>query len=386
MPHLSRRNTGPIQGQEEDAVTTLTELKPVQGVSYDKSRPETRQPWLDQRRGGITATEIRDWGFAAKRREIITAKVTGIDDDASRFKPVGNTGFTLDTYAQHGNRREPIIAAWVEGRFGITSCDHVYSHAENPRHLASPDGVTLDPFSKELVVGPEAALCEIKTSTKDLNPGRIVNHLLVEMAPGSTFEQKNYYTQMQWQMYVMNAARTLFVWEVHDGKINEETGTFTPVGPPQWCWIQRDEKLIDLLVNKIAPAALAEIDAAIETSTTGDLPPASDLPSEHAMLVANLLKARTAEAVAKAAKEQAWKALQDHYLANGSPDLTIDAGFAQVTVSTTRGTRQVVDEDGMRAKAPAVVAKYEALRERYTRIEETESRKLTVTEKKDGTK
>src|SRR5690606_38951656 len=102
----------------------------------------------------------------------------------------------------------------------------------NTRHLASPDGVSLDPFTRELIVGTDdAVLCEIKTATKDLNPGKIdAARVLVETDLRSVFAEKNYYTQMQWQMYVMNAVRTLFVWEQHDGKIDPETGTFTPLG------------------------------------------------------------------------------------------------------------------------------------------------------------
>jgi hypothetical protein len=351
--------------------SSLTDAVPRRGAEYDKERPETRVAWLDQRRGGITATEIRDWGNGSKRRDIITAKVTNEFTDLSHIPAVA-----------HGNYREPIIAQWVEENFGIAPCNYVFSHHDNPRHLASPDGVSLDPFVGALVVGSsDAALAEIKTSIHDLTPGSLDGaRVLIRVEPGSAFDRANYYSQVQWQMYVMNAVTTLFVYERHTGVTDPETGYFTPAGLPEWCWIPRDQALIDTLVEQ-AERALEEIDAARLANTVGELPPASDLPTEEALLVAQLLAARDAEAVAAASKKQAWDALQALYLAEGKPDVSIDGGFARVTVSTTFGTRKVVNEEGMRAKAPAVVAKYEALRERYTSNEPTTSRKLTITPK-----
>lgn len=346
----------------------LTTAMPVRGVEYDKSRPETREAWVNQRRGGITATEIRDWGNGSRRREIITAKVTGDVEDLSHLLAV-----------DHGNRREPIIARWIEGKFGIEPCDYVYSHADNPRHLASPDGVHKI-FQKYEPGTPDAVLTEIKTSKHDLHPGRLdESRHLISIDHESHFARSNYYTQMQWQMYVMNATVTLFVWEQHDSKVDPETGTYTPVGPPKWAWIPRDQPLIDRLVNEVAPAALAEIDAArIAASATG-LPPASDLPSEHAALVAELLAARDAEAIAKAKKEQAWKRLNELYVGEDKPDVSIDAGFARLTVSTSTKDVRKVDMDGARKRAPKLVAQYEALIERYTKAIPQTTQRLTVT-------
>lgn len=358
------------------STATLTNVTPVRGVPDGKGNPDpaVRQAWLDQRASGITATEIRDWGMGSKRREIIAGKVTMETEDLSHIPAVA-----------HGNRREPFIAEWIQERFGIAPCEFVYSHGDNPRHLASPDGVSLDPFTGALLVGgPDAVLSEIKTSKNDMNPGRLDDsRTLIEIDPESAFARANYYTQIQWQMYVMNAARCLFVWEQHNNKIDPETGTFAPIGPPEYAWIDRDQKLIDVLVNEVAPRALEEIDAARVAASVSDLPPASDLPSEHAMLVAELLKARDAEAIAKAAKDKAWKALQAHYLAEGAPDVSIDAGFAKLTVSTTTKLVDVIDMERARKRAPKLVAQYEALIKRYTRKEEKSSQGLTVTRSKE---
>lgn len=356
--------------------SALTTLVPIRGAEYDKSRPETRQAWLDQRRGGITATEIRDWENPGDRRKIIGGKVTGEFEDLSHV-----------TAINHGNLREPQIAAWVEERFGIAPCDAVYSHGENPRWLASPDGVALDPFTGALLVGaPAARLSEIKTSARDLLPGALdESRVLVAVDPSSYFAKRNYYDQVQWQMLVMNATMTLFVWEQHDGKIDPETGTYSPVGPPQWCWIPRDQARIDVLVER-AGRALPEIDAARLTLALGGLPPASEIPAEDAALMADLFAARQAEAIAKAAKEKAWKALQAKYVGEDKPDVSLDGGFGRLTVSTTTKPVTKPDMDAARKKAPALIAKYEALVRRHMVTEFVSTQGMTVTETKTNKK
>ncbi len=358
------------------STAALTQVRPVQGVPDGKDSPDpaVRQAWLDQRAGGLSATEVRDWGQASKRREIIDGKVTMHTEDLSHIPAVA-----------HGNRREPVIATWIHGKFGIEPCSHVYSHGENVRHLASPDGISIDPFSKELIVGTQAArISEIKTSKHDLNPGRISNeNILVEVDPSSQFARANYYTQMQWQMYVMNATWCLFVWEMHDGTIDPETKTFRPSGPPRWCWVPRDQGLIDVLVNTVAPKALREIDAARLTAGTGVIPPVSDIPAEHALLVSEYRAALEAETRAAKVKKEKWAALQAIYQSDDAPDVDkLDAGEAWLTVSTSTSLKPQTDEDAMRRRAPKLVAQYEALRERHTKPTPVTTRKMTITAKK----
>lgn len=364
---------------------TLSTVRPIQGVPDGKGNPDpaVRQAWLDQRRGGITATEIRDWGDAKKRRAIVQGKVTGIDDDLWDV-PVPGREYTLGDFAQHGNERETVIADWVKAKYGIEPCAYVYSHGENLRHLASPDGISLDPFTGELLVGvPEARLAEIKTSVKNLIEGMvIVDGIMERYDPASPFGRKGYYVQMQWQMYVMNATATLFVAEQHDGKRDPETGKFTPLGPPEAVWVLRDQALIDVLVNEVAAKALAEIDAARIAFAADGLPPASDLPAEHAALVADLLRARDREAIAKAAREKAWAALQEFYMGEGRPDVSIDAGFARLTVSTSSRPVSKFDEEAARKKAPAHWAKHDEMVKKYTRLEVVTKQTLTITAKK----
>jgi hypothetical protein len=361
--------------------STLTLQVPIEGPRYDKQRPETRQPWLDFRRPGLTATQIRDWGTASKRRQIIEEKVTGNFEDLSHLP-----------YVNHGNIREPAISAWIESKFGITPCESTYAHPENSRHLASPDGISRDPFTGELYVGvPQAVLAEIKTSKHDLHPGTIDEaRVLVDIVPGSHFDRSNYYTQMQWQMYVMNADRTLFVWEQHDDKIDPESGTFTPIGPPQFVWVPRNQDLIDALVEKVAPRALAEIDRALALRTD-ELPPVSDFPTEHAVWVQEVLKARDAAAAAEAAREKSWDALAAVYLHPEAPDCKHDLGFATLSVSSSEGrttstNESYLDIDGMNAREKQQYERAQALIEKHTKVRKVVkagkfSRRMTITPK-----
>lgn len=359
--------------------TYLTHDLPIQGVPDGKAAadPAVREAWLNQRRGGFTATEARDWHDPSKRRKIVEEKVVGLGEDLSHIPAVN-----------HGNLREPIIAEWIKGKFGIEPCDNVYSRHDNVRHLASPDGITLDPFTGQLIVGTEdAVLAEIKTSKHDMTPGAVDSAgYLLEIINGTHFDRANYYTQMQWQMYVMNATRTLFVYEQRDEVIDPETGTFTPIGPPQWCWIMRDEKLIKRLVEEVATAALTEIDNA-RASAVGAMPPATDVDPRIAELTADLLKARDAEAIAKAAKDKAWKELQEIYLAvpedaEHPEDVSIDLGFGRITVNTVTKPVMKFNEEGARKRAPKLMAQHEALVKRYTKPVDQTKTTLTITAKK----
>ena len=154
---------------------------------------------------------------------------------------------------------------------------------------------------------------------------------------------------------------------------------------PEYAWIPRDQKLIDVLVGQVAPKLLAEIDAARAGGLTDGLPPAGDLPAEHAALVAEYFAGLDAEAVDRKRKEQAWKALQEIYLAKAdgeefAPDQSLESpGFARLTVSTSSTVKPQFDEEGARKRAPKLMAQYEALVKRHTRPVPTSSQKLTIT-------
>lgn len=163
-----------------------------------------RIEWLRARARGITATDVA---------KLSTAKSI----DTAAWAKLNGTGFGGNAFTDHGRAREPEIADWVLREHGIEPSSALFHAATEPRHLATPDGIgVLD--SGELV------LSEIKTTNK---PWRGV--------------PKPYLRQVWWQQYVLGAERTLVVWEEHRD--------FVPLGDPQFCWVDRDEREIARLVS-----------------------------------------------------------------------------------------------------------------------------------------
>lgn len=191
-----------------------------------------REAWLAERRSGITATNVRDLACKGpSRRAQIVAEKRGEYNDT----------FNGNQYTEWGNRREPIIAAWVREQYGIEPETRVFKSKNNPAYLASPDGIG--------VIDGELVLAEIKTAGKHVWPG---NRL---------FKQSGYALQMQWQMYVLDAARCLYVLEEHDNEWKETGGDYkqpTPPDEPLTIWIERDDAVIAELI-KVADDALALI-------------------------------------------------------------------------------------------------------------------------------
>src|SRR5690606_6823820 len=125
--------------------------------------------------------------------------------------------FTGNAYTEHGREREPELARWVRGVYGIEPSADLFHAEANQLHLATPDGIRMRDGRLELA--------EIKTTTK---PWRSI--------------PRNYLRQVWWQQYVLGAERTLVVWEQHDN--------FVPVDDEPLCrWVDRDENEIHALVG-----------------------------------------------------------------------------------------------------------------------------------------
>lgn len=164
-----------------------------------------RVAWLRARSQGITATDVAGLSSDASIARAADAKLGG-----SRFG--GNA------YTDHGRRREPEIAAWVAATHGIHPSSALFHAEVERRHLATPDGVSVD-------AGGRILLAEIKTTNK---PWRTI--------------PRSYLRQVWWQQHVLGAERTLFVWEEHEDfqPLHEE---------PKSVWIDRDEREIERLVG-----------------------------------------------------------------------------------------------------------------------------------------
>lgn len=166
-------------------------------IADSADRPE----WLKARATGITASDIARLMTPAGRLQVIEEKLfaTGIEDNP---------------YMAHGREREPIIAAMVETKWGISHNTLLFA-GKNRQHLATPDGI-----------GSRRDLSEIKTSTKPL-PGTV---------------PRNYRDQMMWQLHVLEAERVLLTWEQHTNGIPTDL-------EPAYRWLDRDEKRILELVT-----------------------------------------------------------------------------------------------------------------------------------------
>lgn len=344
-------------------MTTATRHETLIDRLRGPSFAEDKAGWLEARRQGVTATEVRDLakGRGADRRRIKIAKLTGEHED-----------LTGNKFIDHGNTREPIIAQWIDDNFDIEPNDYTMVDAEQ-RAIATPDGISRD-FVNDGIVA------EIKTSKHDLTPAahamlapKVLDpKKLTHADRGGHFWTTGYYDQMQWQMFVMRGERTLFVWEQHDDNWPDPSPR-TP--EPQWCWVLYDDERVEQL-REIAADFLDELDH----SRPSDLPEIGDMDSETALLVHDLLKFRDDEAAAKKAKEAVWKKLQAKHL--GGDDFTVENADAKLSVSTTTKDVPVLDEAAMRAKAPRLVAQYEALVQRHTILSTKSSQSLSVTAKK----
>jgi hypothetical protein len=164
-----------------------------------------RVAWIRARSRGITATDVAALTSANSIPRAADAKLLG-------------SGFSGNAYTAHGRRREPEIAAWVAATHGIQPSSALFHAVVEKRHLATPDGVTVDAAGR-------VVLAEIKTTNKRWRS-----------------IPRTYLRQVWWQQHVLGADRTLVAWELHDG--------FVPVDDEPRCqWVDRDEREIAKLVG-----------------------------------------------------------------------------------------------------------------------------------------
>jgi len=163
-----------------------------------------RVAWTRARSRGITATDVASLTSLNAIAKAADAKLMG-------------SGFSGNAYTAHGRVREPAIAGWVAATHGILPSSALFHAVVEKRHLATPDGVVVD-------TGGRITLCEIKTTNKSWRS-----------------IPRTYLRQIWWQQHVLEAERTLVVWEEHDG--------FVPVDDePRCAWVERDDAEIGKLV------------------------------------------------------------------------------------------------------------------------------------------
>jgi len=188
---------------------------------------EDREDWLQARTQGVTATDVARLANsgAAARAALLAEKLGKV------------RSFTGNAFTDWGKAREVFIAEWGEKVFGIEPCGLLLAAGDNPRFLATPDGLSDDEGG------------EYKTTNKpwpDLSD-----------VPGM------YLDQCQWGMRVSGKGRWLFAWEEHEN--------FVPIEPePKWFWVERDNARIAEL-EEIAAGFLEEMDAPYQPTEYDDL-------------------------------------------------------------------------------------------------------------------
>lgn len=231
-------------------MTTASDARWAELESRAGASGQNRMAWLEERRRGITATQVRDLAMASDLGAAIAAlvreKVLGLD--VQLRMPV----------IRWGNEREPIIAAEAEAIYGYRHETRVFRSASNPRWLASPDGLRVDPDGTP-------SLLEIKTAGWPLDEDSV--------------RQKGYYDQCQWQMLVLDSDRCLLMWEERiEGEHGFEPGVTGSIPI-------RANAARQLELAEIADKFLVALDDALENG----LPEAADEDPLLSTLVADLL-------------------------------------------------------------------------------------------------
>ncbi|UOQ58125.1 YqaJ viral recombinase family protein [Leucobacter allii] len=282
---------------------------------------QDREAWLAERRQGVTATELAKIMTASNRQVAI--------QDLVRQKRDGDS-FTGNAYTEWGKEREPVIAADLAG-YGVVPESRVFHAAGNSRHLASPDGLSVD-FDGGIV------LDEIKTSGKPLPKG------------SPALDAAGYEWQMQWCCYVIGATGCWLNVEQRLGN----PGDFRP-GPRSREWFPRDEGMIAELVE-VADMVLAAMDSDVAPALNEEV-------DTHAV---NYLRALDEEKQWAALKKSSYAALIDLGISQESP-------LARVTITPARpGTEtveEVVDLEAAQAAHPKEFAQLQRAIKRVAKLQ-----------------
>ena len=177
---------------------------------YVAHKEDDYEGWLSARRNGVTATQVSNASTPAGFEKAVADYVLDFrdpDNDYMRF------GRDWESYvAQHG-------LEW----FNLEPNEWLI-RGDDPRHLATPDAIGVD------------AIGEYKTTGKDWGT--------VEKLP------LKYKRQVQWQLHVTGYDVCVVAWLLRK-TVDTEDG---PVMVPAWFepktgWVERDQKMIDKLVE-----------------------------------------------------------------------------------------------------------------------------------------
>ena len=301
----------------------LAELETRAGAS-DEDRPA----WLAERLGGCTATEVRDLVILGPSfRRILKARKLGRLPDVADLSRVPVIGW--------GKDREKVIADNLQERYAIAPETRVFRAADNPRFLASPDGVGVA-FDGTLVTS------EVKTAGHDVSVG----------SPG--YAKKGYELQQQWVMRVTGARRSMFAWEE---RVEVIPGVFEP-GEITYEWVEYDEQIVSQL-EAIALEFLAEVDAAREAGDVEEVVD-EDLDTD----AVNYLRGLDLEKQGAALKKTAFESIKTRLA--GMESFQQVSAIARVTYSETAATDgETADVEAAQAADKELWESLEILREQW---------------------
>lgn len=155
----------------------ITRFRANKALSFDG--------WVEARHSGITATEVAKAATPAGFREVV-ANYTDPEDIQD------------NPYMEFGRRTEGPVGEYLKEHYGVMPNEWLIA-AENPRHLATPDGLSLD----------HSVISEVKTTGRDFG----------EKIP------IGYRRQVQWQLYVTGAEYCWFAWML---RVESRDGGFQP--------------------------------------------------------------------------------------------------------------------------------------------------------------
>lgn len=349
-------------------VEEAPQLHPVLAAIEERAgaSDRVREEWLAERRGGITATEVRD---------LILGRISMIDLARRKLRPIfvndettadrafwgpGEEDLSHVPVIAWGNEREPVIAGIVERGLGIRPETRVFASAENARWLASPDGVGVN-LLDELEVG------EYKTSGKPKPYGAKVNS-----AGRAAFDASGYLWQMVWIMGVLGAARCRYVVEQ---RVDVEGGGFV-AGPIAAQWVEFEDHADEWEhAKRIADEFLAILDAErARLEAGGEQEPTVEREDVDLEAVNYLAQMQVAGPAKKAA--------DGHFsevkaLLRGGGDFVQESAFARVkwTEATEAKSRQMVDV--VDEEHPEVVLAAEELASAIQHLAEVKARHTT---------
>ncbi|MDR6867650.1 putative phage-type endonuclease [Microbacterium resistens] len=199
----------------------------IDATRFLVSRGNDEPAWFAARSLGVTATAVAE--VAAKR-----------DRQAAIEAWLSPTPVEQNVYMQFGVEAEPQMMRYAHSEHGILPIDWVIASDRDGRHLASPDGLSLD----------HRLIAECKA------PGDPWDSALVKI----TGIPIRYRRQVQWQLHVTGAERCLFLW---NRRVEDGAWFRLAWFEPRSVWIGRDEEMIADLIE-VATEMLEARDGAIQ--------------------------------------------------------------------------------------------------------------------------